>query len=101
MTNRKNFKDFSKYAKEGKLTKLCFRNYEQEIDLSIVKRICQRRVGKRVKYLDFELSNLKDDHFELVTFPSELKGINLNACTELGEKTMVRIADQCKKLEEI
>jgi hypothetical protein len=63
--------------------------------------MCQRRVGKRCEYLDFEITNLNDDHFENAILPLELKGINLNACVEIGEKTVVRISEQCPKLEEL
>lgn len=63
----------------------------------------QRRVGKRTQYFDFEFTLLKDHHFEraATSLPSTVKGLNLNVCRKLTEKSLVVIADRCPNLEQL
>ena len=63
--------------------------------------MCSRRIGKNLDTLSFEFSAITDDHLAKATLPATLKHLNLNACRELSERSLVQVAEQCPKLEQI
>lgn len=101
LLSRKLFLAFKQHAKDGNVKAICHRNHGEGVSLHLVRRICARRIGQNLTTLDFQFSAVTDDHFALATLPATLENLNLNACQEITEKTLVQVAQQCLGLRKI
>lgn len=68
-------------------------NYGDNVGDHFVRRILGRRIGKNLQSLSFEFSAVTDDHFARGTFPSSLQVLNLNACREISERSVVQVSE--------
>ena len=89
LLSRKIFLGFKNYAKDGKVKHLRHYNYGDSVSDHFVRRILGRRIGKNLETLSFEFSAVTDDHLARGTMPISLKELNLNACRELSERSLV------------
>ena len=89
LLSRQIFLAFKHHAKDGKVKHLQHYNYGESVSDHFVRRICSRRIGKNLDTLSFEFSAITDDHISRATLPACLKGLNLNACREISERSLV------------
>ena len=102
MMSRAAFLLFKSHAKGGHIKHLNHRHHgERGVDLHFIRRVCARRIGQALVSLDFEFSQVTDDHFALAKLPLNLLSLNLNGCREISERTLVQISEQCQALESI
>ena len=101
MLSRKVFLVFKHYAKDGKVKHLRHEDFGDSVSDHFVRRICSRRIGKSLNTLSFQFSAVTDEHLERSVLPETLVGLNLNACREVTEKSLVQISKQCPNLEKI
>jgi len=101
LLSRKIFLHFKHHAKDGKVKHLRHYNYGDHVSDHFVRRVLSRRIGKNLQTLSFEFSAVTDDHLARAVFPASLKELNLNACRELSERSLVQVAEQCPSLEKI
>ena len=95
LLTRKTFLAFKHHSKAGKVKHLRHYNYGEHVSDHFVRRVCSRRIGKSLDSLSFEFSAITDDHLARAVLPTTLKELNLNACRELSEKTLVQVSEQC------
>ena len=93
MLSRKVFLVFKHYAKDEKVKILRHEDHGKYVSEHLVRRICGRRIGKSLDSLSFQFSAVTDDHLEKATLPQTLKKLNLNACRDITEKSLVQIAN--------
>lgn len=101
MLNRKVFLAFKHHAKDGKVKHLRHYNYGDFVSEHFVRRVCSRRIGKNLDTLSFEFSAITDDHMAKAVLPACLKELNLNACRDISERSLVQVSEQCPNLETI
>lgn len=89
LTSRKVFLAFKEHSKAGNVKHLVHYNHGEHVSDHFVRRVCSRRIGKNLDTLSFEFSAITDDHLARAVLPSCLKELNLNACRELSERSLV------------
>lgn len=99
LLSRKIFLAFKHHAKAGKVKHLRHYNHGESVSDHFVRRVCSRRIGQSLHSLSFEFSAVTDDIMQRATLPASLLELNLNACREISERTLVQAAEQCPNLE--
>ena len=89
LTARDIFLVFKHYAKDGLVKHLNHIDHGDGVSEHFVRRICSRRIGKQLKSLNFTFSAVNDEKINLAKFPETLETLNLNACREISERTLV------------
>ena len=89
LTCRKVFLAFKHHAKDGKVKHLRHYNHVESVSEHFIRRICSRRIGKNLESLSFEFSAITDDHMARATLPESLLALNLNACREISERSLI------------
>ena len=90
LLNRKVFLAFKHHAKDGKVKHLRHYNFGDFVSEHFVRRVCSRRIGKNLDTLSFEFSAITDDHMNKAVLPACLKELNLNACRDISERSLVQ-----------
>ena len=98
LTARNIFLVFKHHAKDGKVKHLNHVDHGSAVSEHFVRRLCARRIGKQLQSLNFQFSAVTDDHVSLCKFPETLESLNLNACREISERTLVQVSEQCPNL---
>ena len=89
LLTRKIFLSFKNHAKNSKLKHLRHYNHNVAVSEHFVRRLCSRRIGKSLETLSFEFSAINDDHIAKATLPETLIELNLNACREISERSLI------------
>ena len=93
LTARDIFLVFKHYSKDGLVKHLNHMDHGDGVSEHFVRRICSRRIGKQLKSLNFTFSAVNDEHINLAKFPETLEVLNLNACREISERTLVQVSE--------